>query len=405
MDGSTFIRTEPLRVGVLVDLERHPGAGGHVKCWERLSRAALAFDGSLDLTVHFAGREHAVEEIGVNVRYVTQAPVFSTAKIPFLQDLPDHTDLSPWHARIARELPGYDVVHTTDAYFAYARTAARVTLRRGLPLVNSVHTNTPEYARLYTARFLGRTGLPSLGIERLVERRFRRRLAQHQQRCNFAFVSRPDELPGAMAATGGRSAVLRRGVEKTIFSPHRRDRSQLGVGQASLIVMFAGRLDPGKNIRSLVEAVAATPVNVILVCAGEGPERRFIEERLGPRAILPGHRPPETLASFYASSDVFAFPSEIEENANVVQEALSSGLPVLVTDSMARAVDAGRTGFVLPGSDPRAWAEALGTLAADPEKRRSMGLAARDFAERHLPSWEDVLAEDLLPRWFEAARR
>jgi glycosyltransferase involved in cell wall biosynthesis len=405
VDGSTFIRTEPLRVGVLVDLERHPGAGGHVKCWERLSRAALGFDGSLDLTVHFTGATHAIEPLGANVRYVIEPAVFSTAQIPFLHDAPDHTDLAPWHDRIARALPAYDVVHTTDAYFAYAQTAARVARRAKIPLVNSVHTNTPEYARFYTARFLRRMGLAPLGIDRLVERRFRRRLVRHQRRCAFAFVSRLDELPGAMEATGGRGALLRRGVEKKIFSPQRRDRAQLGVEQASLIVMFAGRLDPGKNIRSLVEAVAATPVNVILVCAGEGPERRFIEERLGPRAILPGHLPPETLASFYASSDVFAFPSEIEEHANVVQEALSSGLPVLVTDSMARAVDSGRTGFVLPGSDPRAWAEALGTLAADPEKRRSMGMAARDFAERYLPSWEDVLTEDLLPRWFEAARR
>ena len=405
MDGSsTILRTAPLRVGVLVDLERGPGAGGHVKCWERLSLAALAFDGILDLTVHFAGRAPASEMLGRNVRYAIEPPVFSTATLPFLHDTPGHTDLSPWHGRLARTLPGYDVVHTTDAYFTYAQTAVRVVRGRKIPLVNSVHTNTPDYARLYTARLLGRIGLPSLGLDRFVERRLRKRLAQHQRRCAFAFVSRPDELPDAMAATGGRGALLRRGVEKTLFSPRRRERGRVGVPDDRFVVMFAGRLEAGKNIRVLVEAIAAAPSNVVLMCAGEGPERRRIEERLGPRALLPGNVPPETLASFYANADVFAFPSQIEEHANVVPEALSSGLPVLVTSSMGHAVEEGRTGFVLPGDDPRAWIRAIETLAADAEKRRAIGRAARDYAERSLPSWDDVLAEDLLPRWLEAAR-
>ena len=43
----------PLRVAALVDLERTPQAGGHVKSWERLAEAAARSHANFDLTVHF----------------------------------------------------------------------------------------------------------------------------------------------------------------------------------------------------------------------------------------------------------------------------------------------------------------------------------------------------------------
>jgi hypothetical protein len=39
----------------------------------------------------------------------------------------------------------------------------------------------------------------------------------------------------------------------------------------------------------------------------------------------------------------------------------------------------------------------------DPGRRAEMGRAARAFAERSIPSWQDVLREDLVPFWQRAA--
>jgi glycosyltransferase involved in cell wall biosynthesis len=384
-----------LRVGVLVDLARRPESGGHVKCWERLAAAAAGVPG-LALAVHFAGPGRGREDIAPNVRFVYETPVFSTARLGFLLgEVPDDTDLAPYHPRLARFLPGYDVVHTTDAFFAYARTA----LRSGRPLVNSVHTNTPEYARLHAARVFAGLGLGRFHLERLVERRLRARLAAHQRRCAFAWVSRPDELAAAAALTGGHAGLLRRGIDKSFFSPAKRRRDADG----RVIVLYAGRVDAGKNVGLLADALAASGPEVHLVCAGEGAMRAELLARLGPRASCPGNLDPASLAEAYASADIFAFPSTIEEHANVVQEALASGLPVLATASMARAIEPGVTGLVLPGDDARAWAEAIAALT--PQRRAEMGRAARAWAEARLPSWHDVLVEDLLPRWREAARR
>src|SRR4029077_7924234 len=93
-------------------------------------------------------------ELSPSVRYAVLPPVFSTARL--IREVPDHTDLAPWHPKLARALAAYDVIHTTDAFFCYARTATRSPRGPGVPVVSSIHTNTPQYARITAARLLER---------------------------------------------------------------------------------------------------------------------------------------------------------------------------------------------------------------------------------------------------------
>ncbi len=161
-NGAASAPGRPLKVGVLVDLEYAPAAGGHVKCWQRLAEAAVDMPDALDLTVHFSGREKREISLSPSVRYALMPPVFSTALLTRNPDFPDHTDIAPWHPRLARTLPRYNVIHTTDSFFCYARTAVRFARKHGIPVVHSIHTNTPEYARITVERVLQRglgTGL------------------------------------------------------------------------------------------------------------------------------------------------------------------------------------------------------------------------------------------------------
>ena len=417
---------QQLRVAALVNLAQGTGAGGHVKCWERLAQAALGFEGTLDLTVYFMGSEAALRPLGRNVRYAIERPVFATQRVPFLSHVPDHTDLASWHARLARQLPQYDVIHTTDAYFAFSRTAVGVARRKDIPLVTSVHTDTPRYARVFTAQTVervfgkglaARALLDGLGFARYAERRMLRQLEQHQRLCTGVLVSRPDQLKAARALSRGYAGLLRRGIDHSFFNPEKRDRAwlaaQYGIAPDAVVVAFAGRINRGKNVMLLADAVAelaaaGTPVH--LFCAGAGEERATILARLPRNATCPGILEPGTLARVYASADIFAFPSAIEEYANVVLEALASGLPVLVASEsgMDRVVSEGETGFVLPGNNSFAWSRYLALLAHDRARREAMGARARRYAEHRLPTWADVLAEDLLPTWqraFAAARQ
>jgi glycosyltransferase involved in cell wall biosynthesis len=408
---------------VLVDLVRRPEAGGHVNVWERLAAAAAeGAVGALDLTVHFSGAREGVEALAEHVRLRTHRPRFSTARFPFLSHVPDHADLARFHPGVAAHLEEVDVVHTTDAHFAFARTAERVACRRRIPIVTSVHTDTPRYARFYTAatveRLCGAGRTARLVLERFraaarAEQRLARRLLAHQRLCAFTLLARPAQLEAlARALPRDRLGLLRRGIDHALFSPAARDRAwleaRLGVARDRLAVLYVGRLDRGKNVLTLVDAVAALLAQgcpLTLVGVGEGPESAAIARRLPPEAaICPGALPQATLARVYASCDLFAQPSEIEECSNVVLEALASGLPVLAAaGGGGRLIVDGETGLVVRDAGAGAWAEALRALAGDPERRHRLAMTARHWAEQTVPSWAQVLAEDLLPRWRRAA--
>lgn len=413
--------TAPLRVAALVDLAWGPAAGGHVKCWERIAGAVARHGAGLDLTVHFSGTESQVHAVADNVRYVVHRPVFSTARLPFLSHVPDHTDLSPWHPGLAWGLAECDVIHTTDAFFAFARTAPGVARRRGVPLVNSIHTDTPGYSRMYTAetvrRHLGEGRIGRLLLERLrvherAERGMLARLARHQRQCAYALVSRPEERERALAVLPPeRVRLLRRGIDRDLFNPARRDRVWLeeafGVPRDRFLVLYVGRLNLGKNVMVLARAVRdlidqGRPLH--LFGAGQGEDRPTIRALLGKNATCPGAIEPAVLARIYACADAFAMPSEIEVLANVVMEALAAGTPPLVAarGGMGRLLRPGETGLVVGGDGPEPWAEAIASLVDDPERRLGMAGAARRSAERDLPSWDDILMQDLLPVWRAA---
>jgi glycosyltransferase involved in cell wall biosynthesis len=273
----------PLRIGVLVDLEYTPTAGGHVKCWQRLAEAAIDMPDALDLTVHFNGPEKRELPLSSSVRYALLPPVFSTARLVRNPHLPDHTDLAPWHAGLARALPRYDVIHTTDAFFCYAQTAVRFARTHEVPVVSSIHTNTPEYARITLHKMLQRrlgTGLAYraasdfLGLPNWVGSFLERRLEKHLA-CVTAVVGSLVGESGLDNARGHHQIVIRRGLDRLLFSPARRDRAwferRFGLRRGELIAVYAGKLNAGKNVPLLapiIRAARARGVAVHLFCAG-----------------------------------------------------------------------------------------------------------------------------------------
>ncbi|SDG68774.1 glycosyltransferase [Roseospirillum parvum] len=412
-----------MRVHVVVPLLLRPDAGGHVKCWQRLAEAATR-QSEVDLTVHFMGHGGGVEALAPNVRYRLHRPVFSTAWLPFLSHTPDATDLGPWHPGLARALAGAEVIHTTDAFFCFAKTALGVARRRGIPLVNSLHTDTPGYTRLYTAltvkRLLGdgwlarRLLAPPFSMAARAEAGQRRRLAAHQAVSRHALVSRPEERAAALAVLPeARVGTLRRGVDRGRFNPGRRDRARLaaemGIPEDRPLVLFVGRVNDGKGVMVLARALAelkAKGQRFHLLCAGEGDRRDDITALLGEAASCPGPLPQDTVARLYADADLFVLPSAHEVLGNVVMEALAAGTPAVVNrdSGMDAWVRPGQTGAVAEGADPGHWAGVLAPLLADPARLQAMGRAAHADAEARLPTWDGVLAEDLVPRWRAALR-
>lgn len=412
----------PLKVGVLVDLTLTPDAGGHVKCWERIAEAAVEFPERLDLTVHFSAPDDVSKsrriELSPSVRYVLMPPVFSTRRL--IRQVPDHTDLGHWHKGLARALETYDVIHTTDAFFCYARTATRFARKSGAPIVSSIHTNTPEYARITVDHLLGqafgngrlyRLTSEQLALPRRVSQLLERQLHRHLDRVTMAMASYGGGLDDKFGDWHC-GVSLRRGFDRARFDPAKRDRAWLearfGVPAAHFVVMYAGKLNSGKNVSLLalvIEQARSGGLPIHLLCAGKGDERDVLEARLGGAVTLPGVLPQDELARAYASVDLFAFPSMIDESGNAAVEALASGVPALLAAGSGVATRMADCSAVriLPGDAPELWASAMAELAAEPRLCRELGLEARAYVEAAVPSWAEVVAEDLLPVWQSAA--
>lgn len=420
--SSTSRSPAPLKVSVLVTLFRHEHAGGHVKCWERFGQVATR-QPQLDLTVHFLGQTEQVVPLSDNVRFRLHPPRLSTRRFSFFSQLPDHTDVGGYNHTLAGALRDCDVIHSTDAFFSFAETGLVVSRRRGIPLVNSVHTDTPSYTRVYTTQviericgkgWIRRALVDGCKVHLRAEQRMQRVLERYQLRSSCVLVSKPDDY---IALRRRRPAdevgVLRRGVDKSLFNPARRDRAwlqRLGIPIHRVLVLFVGRLSAGKNVLQLTEAIAqlideGLPVH--LICAGDGPLRQSILERLGTHASCLGMVAAEDLARLYASVDLLAAPSEIEVVSNVVQEALASGLSTVLAkrSGMGRLITSEATGLIVEDSSVRGWTEALRAICLGPERRARMGRAARELAEKELPSWDEVLSQDLMPRWQKLAAR
>ena len=80
--------------------------------------------------------------------------------------------------------------------------------------------------------------------------------------------------------------------------------------------------------------------------------------------------------------DVFVLPSLAEGISNTILEAMASGVPVVATNvgGNGELVEHGRTGTLVPASDPGALADALIAFAAAPERVAEAGRAARQRA-------------------------
>ncbi|HSI96770.1 MAG TPA: glycosyltransferase, partial [Gaiellaceae bacterium] len=163
-------------------------------------------------------------------------------------------------------------------------------------------------------------------------------------------------------------------------------RRALGVEEDDVAVLSVARLAPEKGLDTLVRAAAAVgDPRLVLVLAGEGPERPRLEERareLDARVVLAGDVPWERVVELYVAADVFALLSRSEPWGVVVNEAAACGLPLVLSDRVGAAHDLlrdGENGALVPVGDVHAAGEALRRLAEDEGLRRAYGARSREL--------------------------
>ncbi|NYG54790.1 D-inositol-3-phosphate glycosyltransferase [Nocardioides perillae] len=290
----------------------------------------------------------------------------------------------------------YDAVHSH--YWLSGQVGALARDRWGVPLIHSMHT----MAKVKNdALAEGDTPEPT------------RRVIGEQQVVDAAdaLIANTDleakQLINLYDADPGRVEVVHPGVDLGVFRPHpvAAVRRELGLAPDALVVLFAGRIQPLKAPDVLLRAVAVLLADdpslrsrlVVPVVGGpsgsglEHPESLAqLADELGLRDVVRFVPPVDqaTLARWCAAATLVAVPSHSESFGLVAAEAQATGTPVVAAavGGLTTVVDDGRSGLLVEGHEPRAWAAALRRVLVDADLRDRLSAGALRQARRF--AWE-----------------
>ncbi|MFB0920691.1 MAG: glycosyltransferase family 1 protein [Oscillospiraceae bacterium] len=271
------------------------------------------------------------------IEYLVFAPDYNSKRGDFEECVMRFKGLPPFvnpNSRLA--LPNYrtvrnailefdpDIIHITIE-LGIGLVGLRVARELNIPIIMSYHTNFDSYLSLYEFGHLkkGYWGYikwfhsfakanlcPSYDTLKIVEKQGFQNLG-----------------------------IWSRGIDTSLFSPEFYSdevRNRLG-GREKTIFLYVGRIAREKGLDDLAEAIRIINVKhkeeAVFVFTGDGPYMKELKEMNLPNAVFTGFLQRKELAEVYASGDIFVFPSGTETFGNVILEAMSSGLPVVCTDS------------------------------------------------------------------------
>jgi len=163
-------------------------------------------------------------------------------------------------------------------------------------------------------------------------------------------------------------------------------RRQLGLSEDAFVVGWVGRMTAVKRTDDVVRALRGLidrGVDAYLCLVGDGPDRDHLEHyahELGviKRCLFLGYQ--QDVAQFYGAIDALLLPSANEGTPVSVIESLAAQRPAVATrvGGTPDVIRDGVDGFLVEVGDADALSDRLAELAADPERRASMGAAGRE---------------------------
>lgn len=277
-------------------------------------------------------------------------------------------------------LRSMDVLHVHHPFLS-GRLALRYRNGPHQPVVFTSHTRYDLHAEAYLPRWL-RAPVSAWLVSRL---------ASFCGRCDRVFA--PTEDMGNRLRAWGVSCpieVVTLGVDLGRFEAGATpDRP--GSAHGRVVAAFVGRLGPEKNLPFLLACyadVAALHPELMLVVAGDGPERRALEDcaralSIQGRVRFTGLVPYEEVPRLLGEADFFVTPSLSEVQPLSVLEAMAAGLPVLGLDSggVGAIVEDGVNGCL--ATDRSSFSAAMQRLVDDRQHRLTMGRAAVETSARY----------------------
>jgi glycosyltransferase involved in cell wall biosynthesis len=372
-----------------------------------LSHYARPHVGGIETSVEgvaeqLARRGHDVVHIASNAQLgPADAPLpYRVVLLPALNVLERRLDVPYplFHPRLLqalrREISTADVVHAHG--FLYIPTAL------GLPIARLARRKP---VRVLTEH-VGHVNYESKMLDR-IEALAVATIGRMSLRSAEAIVVYNDRVGAELAriAPGRRFDFIGNGVDVERFRPALEDerealRADLGWTDGLPRVLFAGRLVAKKGIDLALSVAEVANGELELVLAGPGEQPR----RPGPNVRVFGPQTRSDLERLYRAADAFLVPSRGEGFPLSVQEAMASGLPVVMCDDPGyrRQLDGAERAVRLTEPSVEALVGALRGLLRTEATRHAAGQAAAEHARRAF-SW--ARAADKHEALYERVRR
>jgi glycosyltransferase involved in cell wall biosynthesis len=221
-------------------------------------------------------------------------------------------------------------------------------------------------------------------LKRLSFALFERRLLEGAAAVQF--TSRFEQSDAASLGFKCNDRLIPLGIDVGV-APLRRPR----VADAPFELLFVGRIDPIKNLESLIAALASlrsSSLAVHLKVAGEGDARyvaalKALAERQGVASAIEwlGYADGERKKQLLLNASAFVLPSHSESFGIAAVEALAAGLPCIVSRQVAIADDIadGDAGLVT-GTDAASIAAGIRTMIARSDRHAAVSAAAQRLA-------------------------
>ena len=274
---------------------------------------------------------------------------------------------------------GFELVHTHGSRANLAGAILRSTC--GRPVVSTIHSD-------YRLDYMGRpAAAATYGVLNVLALR---RIKYH--------VGVSDAMRDLL--------ISRRFPRETTFAiyngldfsrePKRHDRAAFcarvgaNVAPGDIVVGAAARLDPVKDLATLVRGFAAAREGhpeLKLIIAGEGPERPALEalaEELGVRGAVTLAGWLDDMEEFYSALDINTLSSLSETFPYALTEGAAYRLPTVASavGGIPRLIEDGKTGFLFAPGDWEKLGARLAQLASDPGLRERLGAAVHERAAR-----------------------
>ena len=346
--------SDSLRIAMFVsNYLPHPG-GLEVMVWN-LARGLARRHRVVLVTSEYDGVRGVSVEDGMTVHRLPAMHLTERFGVPY------PVPRGPGLRAALRGVQGVDVVQTHGALYAQSMLAHVLARRGGVPLVLTEHVGFVTYSSA-ALNAIQRAAWSAIGFPLV--------------RAADAVVTYNARVHAQLSHDSGRAVhYVGNGVDVDRFRPRPPEeraalRRTFGLPETGTLALFAGRDSEKKNLDVLLRAQRHG--YTLVVC---GWERNLSGPSLVDLGVLPHGR----MADLFSCVDMMVHPASGEGFPLAVQEAIASGLPVVLMwdDGYARwmprgVVDACDTVPEIP--------ERVATLAHEPERRSVLSRAARTWA-------------------------